>query len=134
MPDAIDGAELRRRWDSACDTADSRLRTARDAATGDAQWLARWLTGCIDQLAVIRSQVDGKRRIPGSVASGLLRDVPPDVQEEPYASAVAALEEVDRLFVSGLDATGWDWSNGYPPGWPVSLKDRLRSFVPVHKA
>jgi hypothetical protein len=49
---------------------------------------------------------------PPSVGSGLFHDVPPDVQNPLYADAVAALEEVDRVYFSGLDAAGWDWALG----------------------
>ncbi len=23
----------------------------------------------------------------------------------------------------------WGWSAGYPPGWPISLRDRVRRFI-----
>jgi hypothetical protein len=135
MPDCIDGAQVRRRWDGACDVADSRLRAARDQARrqGEPAFMIRWLTGVIGQLSVVRAAVDGKRHIPGSVGSGLIHDVPQNVQEPLYAEAFDALAEVDRLYYGGLDADGWDWSRGYPPGWRASLRDRMRAYVPIGK-
>jgi hypothetical protein len=136
MPESVDAATVRRRWDAACDVAQRQLRATREEARsrGERDYLIRWLTQSIAQLNVIRCGVDGKRYVPGSVASGLFHDVPADIQEPLYADAVVALEEVDRLFHSGLDAMGWDWSEGFPPGWPASLVDRLRAYLPLSKA
>ena len=96
--------------------------------------MVRWLTGVIGQLAVIRAAVNGKRYIPGSVGSGLIHDVPPNVQEPLYSAAFDALAEVDRLYYGGLGADGWDWARGFPPGWPASIRDRIRAYLPISKA
>lgn len=96
-------------------------------------WLARWFTTEIDTLAVLKAVVDGRRRRPGDGATGLFHDLPPDVQAEAHRTSISALEEVYRLFHHGLDAEGWDWSRGYPPGWPTSLKDRIRARVVWHQ-
>lgn len=125
--------QARQRWDQACSTADAALRTARDRAKeAGVDWLVRWFTLTIGQLASLQAAVDGKRRIPGQGASGLLHDVPVDLQDAAYRSVMTALEEVERLDDHGLDLQGWDWSRGFPPDWPVSVKDRLKAVVPWH--
>jgi hypothetical protein len=108
------------------------VRAARELTEAD--WLIRWFGRELDQLATLQAMVDGKRLRPGSTASGLFYDIPPDLQEDAFADAVAALDEVDRLYSNGLDAAEWDWSRGFPPGWPSSLKERLRSYFPAHRA
>ena len=128
----MDGAAVRRTWDAACALAQSALRDARDAA--EESWITRWLTVEIGQLTVLQAMVDGKRLQPGSTASGLFYDVPPDLQADAYAEAMAAVSEVDRLYRSGLDAGRWDWTRGFPPGWPASLKDRIRAYLPTRRA
>ncbi len=127
-----DGAQLRRTWDEACDRADAAVRSARDAARRDGDtWVERWLTTELGQLATLQAMVDGRRLRPGDAASGLLHDVPPDLQRPAYAPAVTALERVAELYGGGL---GHDFRRGWPQGWPTSLGDRLRARVTVRRS
>ncbi len=131
---AVDGAALRRRWDEACASADAAVRQARTAAQQRGEdWLVRWFTNEISQLATLQAMVNGKRLRPGAVASGLFHDFPPDLSEHPYQAALIALEKVEHLFGSGLGAPEWDWSAGFPAGWPTSVRDRVRSYLPLHR-
>ena len=96
-------------------------------------WLVRWFTLEIGQLATLQAAVDGKRRKPGTGSSGLFYDVPPDLQLPEYEPSLAALEEVQRLFDHDLDIrSGWNWADGFPPDWPASAEDRLRAVVTWH--
>lgn len=89
---------MRRRWDQVCASAATAARAAREsAAERQETWVVRWFTQEIDQLAMIQAMVNGKRLVPGTVASGLFRDFLPDLQAEPYAAAMSALSEVGRL-------------------------------------
>ncbi|MGB8649749.1 MAG: hypothetical protein WCD35_03705 [Mycobacteriales bacterium] len=135
MPQPSPGAQARRRWDEACARADSGLRAGRSAAQAagrSEEWLVRWFTTELGQLAALRTGVNGKRRRPGGHASGLLHDFPPDLQLPSYRESLAALEEVQRLYDHGIDVEGWDWAEGFPPGWTASPKDRLKAVLPWH--
>ena len=130
---ATDGRVARQRWDQACAAADDALRTSRAAAQEAGQdWLVRWFTTEVGQLATLQARVAGKRRRPGDGASGLLHDVPVDLQEPAYRPSVTALERVQELYSDGLCLPDWDWSQGFPSDWPSSAKDRLKALPPWH--
>ena len=127
------GGAARQRWDAACSLADKLLREGRTLAKADGQeWLASWFTTEIGQLAILQFGVDGKRRIPGRISTGLFYDLPVQLQFMPYQSCMAALDEVQRLYDEGMDVPDWDWAGGFPPGWPASPKDRLKAFISWH--
>ena len=128
------GQLARQRWDQACSRADLALREARTAASAaGVDWLVRWFTTEISQLATLQAAVDGKRRKPGTGSSGLIYDFPPDLQLPEYEPSLAALAEVQRLFDRDLDiSSGWNWADGFPPDWPASAKDRLRAVITWH--
>ena len=127
--------DARQRWDVACDVAQAALREARTAAQSSGQeWLASWASTEIGQLVSLQAGVDGKLRRPGRGAPGLLHDFPVDATLPPYRPAFDALSEVLRLWQHGLDLDGWDWSRGFPRGWPVSVRDRVKAVVPWHDA
>ena len=82
------GQLARQRWDQAYSRADLALRQARTAASAaGVDWLVRWFTIEISQLATLQAAVDGKRRKPGTGSSGLIYDVPPDLQLLPAGLA-----------------------------------------------
>ena len=124
-----DGASLRHQWDVLCDDTASLLHHARDRArlTGD-EMLSRYLESQTGSLLTLKRIADGRRRLPGQVASGLLRDAPPELAARPYKDVRRALERVDETWQGGLGAPEWDWSGrGYPPGWFTRLVDRIRA-------
>jgi hypothetical protein len=140
-----DGAAARARWVIACRNADREIRAARATAREAGEHgVVTWLSMELGQLAVLQAGVTGKRWRPstqtfgilrrGPVSSGLFHDVPVEFQEPEYRPLMGALDEVRRLFESGVDVSGWDWTRGFPPGWHASLVDRLRAYVPVHDA
>ena len=77
----------------------------------------------------LQSAADGRRYLPRQIASGILHDIPPDMAEPRYAEAMAALSRVNQLWNGGLGAPDWDWSRGYPPGWPTSVMDRVKAGI-----
>ena len=88
--------------------------------------MVRLLKQSLGPLLMLRISVDARRTRPGQRATSLIPDAPIDLGHEPYAEAGDAIAGIVRLFDGGLGATGWDWSKGFPPGWPTSLADRLR--------
>lgn len=128
----VDGREIRARWDAACNEGRIVLLQYRDLARerGDV-WPAKYLTRCVTQLEVLRRVVDGRRYRPGTIAPGLVHDAPDQLWYEPYREAGATLDSLTQLYASGLGAPDWDWSRGYPPGWPTSLLDRIRAYSPI---
>ena len=99
-----------------------------DPALQDKPWLVSWCNSELTAVATTQAAVDGKRWRPGTRPSDLMREFPSSFDAPEFRDLRDALEELDRLFRSGLDAD-WDWSSGFPPGWPTSVKDRVRSFV-----
>lgn len=123
----VDGRALREQWDAAVDDAADVLRRQYKVAEqrGD-ESMATYLKESLGRLLMLGISVDARRTRPGGRATGLTREAPIDLGHEPYVEAGEAIEGIVRLFQDGLGATGWDWSTGYPPGWPTSLADRLR--------
>ena len=128
----VDGAQLRRTWDAACDSTASELARACEAARAAGRTsLAIALERSIRDVRLLKSAVDARRRPPGSrLASGLVHDLPQDLADPPYRSAGDALLELARFYDGGLDVE-WDWSQGFPPDWPTSWFERLLGGV-VH--
>jgi hypothetical protein len=128
----FDGRVLREQWDTAClEGADVLRRYIGLARERDKEHLERYLTVALGKLLTLRVSVDGRRVRPGQVAPGLIYDAPEDLWHEPYTEAGETLSALTDLFANGLGATGWDWSKGFPPGWPTSIGDRLRAFGPI---
>jgi hypothetical protein len=128
----FDSRVLRERWDTAClEGADVLRRYIVLAEERDDGYLERYLTVALEHLLVLRVSVDGRRVRPGQVAPGLIHDAPDDLWYEPYTEAGETLSTLTDLFAGGLGASGWDWSQGFPPDWPTSLGDRLRAFGPI---
>lgn len=128
-----DGRVLRQRWDAAVDDAAEVVRRQIILAQhrGDDP-MVRYLKDALGRMLLLRLSVNARRTRPGQRATGLTREAPLDLGHEPYVEAGEAIAGVDRLFRDGLGATGWDWSRGFPPGWPTSLADRLRFVAPLH--
>ena len=123
----IDGRALREQWDAAVENAADVLRRQYKVAAqrGD-DAMAQYLKESLGRLLMLRISVDARRTRPGQRATGLTREAPIDLGHEPYVEAGEAIAGIVRLFDGGLGATGWDWSKGFPPGWPTSLVDRMR--------
>ena len=123
----IDGRALREQWDAAVEDAADVLRRQHKLADerGD-DAMAHYLKQTLGRLLMLRISVDGRRTRPGKRATGLTHEAPIDLGHGPYAESGEAIAGIVRLFDGGLGATGWDWSKGFPPGWPTSLADRLR--------
>jgi hypothetical protein len=122
---------LRRRWDALCDDTAALVAHARDrAAYGGDATLCSFLEQQDAALRALKASADGRRFVPGQVASGLLHDAPPQLAEPAYKDAYTALRRVADAWSGGLGAPGWNWSErGYPPGWSAGLGDRLRAGV-----
>jgi hypothetical protein len=132
MTDAIDGRALRARWDAASDHGAAVLGRQRALAEERGDRHVAWYLGtALAHLVQLRNSVDARRSRPGSKAPGLMHDAPEDLWHEPYTESGRTLEELTALWQDGLGASGWDWSKGFPPGWPTSLRDRLRALGPV---
>jgi hypothetical protein len=127
-----DGRALREHWDATTTAAAGDVRRALRLAEerGDGH-VVRYLTTALSHLVRLQLTVDAQRTRPGERAPGLVYDAPDELWEPPYVAAGQALDTVTRLFTGGLGATGWDWSQGFPPGWPTSLGDRVRSYAPA---
>lgn len=129
MTPDLDGAALQRRWNQLCDqsapTVADALAHAKDA--GDT-WAADFLSLQVSALHSLQALANGRRYVPGEIASGLLHDVPPQLQEAPYEPALTALGRVSDCWSNGLGAPDWDWKHrGYPPGWKSAPGSRLRA-------
>ena len=127
--DQPDGAALRRQWDAMCDETRSIVEAARDraGAAGD-DVAARYLTAQLPTLRSLKAAADGRRSVPGKIASGLLHDAPPEIRE--YEDAYQALDRLAGFWHEGMHLPGWNWAEqGFPPGWNSGLGDRLRAGV-----
>ena len=123
----IDGRALREQWDAAVDdAADVVRRCYKVAEQRDDERMAGYLKQSLGRLLMLRISVNARRTRPGKRSTGLMHEGPPGLDREPYVDAVDAIAGIARLFDDGLGATGWDWSTGFPPGWPTSLVDRMR--------
>lgn len=129
---AVDGRALRAGWDAACEEGANVLLRYRDLARErDEPWVAKYLTTAVSQLEFLRRTVDARFNRPGTHAPGLIVDAPIQLWHDPYKEAGATLAALTDLYAeNGLGAPDWDWSRGYPPGWPTSLRDRLRAYAP----
>ena len=127
---SLDGRALRQHWDAACDGAADVLRRhiplTDERGDADVAGYLRSALGRLGRLVRLRNAVDGRRARPGRTTPGLVHDAPVALGFPPYTEAGDALAAVTTLFTTGLGADGWDWSRGFPPGWPTSLADRLR--------
>jgi hypothetical protein len=123
----VDGRALRQQWDAAVDAAADVVRRHYTAAQqrGDDS-MAQFLKDQLGRMLLLRVSVDARRTRPGRRSTGLMYDSPVALAHEPYVEAGDAIAGVLELFNDGLGATGWDWSKGFPPGWPTSLTDRLK--------
>jgi hypothetical protein len=126
----IDGGALREQWDSAIDDAADVVRRQYKVAEqrGDDS-MARYLKEALGRMLMLRISVDARRTRPGSRPTGLTHEAPIALGHPPYVEAGDAISRIVHLFDGGLGATGWDWSKGFPPGWPTSLTDRLKFTV-----
>jgi hypothetical protein len=123
----VDGRVLRKQWDAAVDNAADVVRRQYKVAEqrGD-ESMARYLKESLGRMLMLRISVDARRTRPGGRATGLMYDSPIALAHEPYVAAGDAIAGIVELFNGGLGAPDWDWSGGFPPGWPTSLADRLR--------
>ena len=123
----VDGRVLREQWDAAVDeAADVVRRQYKVAAQRGDDKIAAYLKQSLGRLLMLRISVNARRTRPGKQATGLMDAAPPGFDREPYVDAGDAIAGIVRLINDGLGATGWDWSKGFPPGWPTSLVDRMR--------
>jgi hypothetical protein len=125
---AVDGTALRRRWDAQCDEALRLVQAAHTAAEAEEPpHVVRWFGLQANAIRTLKAVSDGRRALPGEVATNLLHEAPEQLEQARYAAIVTALESLNASWRNGLDAPDWDWSAGYPPGWRGSLGDRLRA-------
>jgi len=126
---SVDGSRLRADWDEVCNEAIATVRAAVKQAEADDQpdFVVSYLRRQASSVQEMRAAADGRRRIPGEVGFGILRDIPPELAEPRYADAVEALSRAHELWRNRLGAPEWDWSRGYPPDWPMSFGDRVKA-------
>jgi hypothetical protein len=128
---AVSGPALRAGWDATCDRALALLDAACATTPGH---LLTFLKQQRSSVRSIKADVDGRRRIPSpTLGIGILRDIPPQLDQPQYVEMMDALQAVRDLWNAQLGAAGWDWSKGYPPDWPSSFRDRLRAGLVYRK-
>lgn len=119
------------RWDTRCAEAIAEAKHAAAVAerAGD-DWVAKWLYTSAGQLRLHQVLFAGRRIRPGQPTPSNWYYDAPQLQDSAYAAADQALGELVDFWHGGLDL-GWDWSRGFPPGWPTSLWDRVHAWVPI---
>lgn len=126
---AVDGRQLRQQWDATCHRVAAVVAAAAEhARQAGVPHVETYLRAQVAAIRGLRALADGRRAIPGSVGSGLLHDIPPELAEPPYGEAKAELDRLREIWDHGL-GSDWDWAHGFPPGWPTSMADRLRAGI-----